>query len=384
MSSDNSVLIIFAMIALIIFSIYIKHTSNNNEDNNEDNYEDNEDNNYDNMDNVDVSENYKKKRKRKSKKKTYGVNHKNVVKSINTQNKNKMVNKDFTDMQYHKDYYDTITAINNITSQKELFNMGFLPVAKTVPNPDNVAQLVDLFIKRINREIEINVSEYLHVNSGWSDMGKRRREKSGFEERMEELGLPGQIYNEPASKAKIELIKIDKAEQYNTDDQIRFVIHIIVQKKNVKDQMVLRLLFFMEKCDLSGNRDDASKFFERDLIIDNDKFKDDQVALIEQVFTVGYLSNDTLPKSKMDNFHNYDKVHRIDGTVDQSKVLEIMKRKHKERSTELNAFLCTLDDDTKEIHDVPSIGNYQSYKNTRTILDDLAKFPHRSFGDITI
>ena len=38
------------------------------------------------------------------------------------------VNTEFTEMQYHKDYNDTITAINNLTPQKELFNLGFLPV----------------------------------------------------------------------------------------------------------------------------------------------------------------------------------------------------------------------------------------------------------------
>jgi hypothetical protein len=239
-------------------------------------------------------------------------------------------------------------------------------------------------MNKINQEIDTNVSEYLHVNSGWSDMGKRRREKDGFEQRLEELGLPGQIYNEPAVKAKIKLVKIIKAEQYNTDDQIRFEVHIIVKKINVKDQMVLKVLFFMEKEDLSGKRDDCSNFFDRKLNLDDTKVNKDQVVLIEQVFTMGYMTNDSNPKSKMDKFHTYNNVKRVDGTIDQSKVLAIMKQKHKERSKELNSFLCNVDDDTKTIHNVPSIGDYKSYRNTRTILDDLQQFPQNSFGDIAI
>lgn len=266
------------------------------------------------------------------------------------------VNQEFIEMQYHKDYADTITGINNLTPQKELFNMGFLPVRQTTPNPENVKELVDLFISKLNNEIETNVEEYLHTNSGWNDMGKRRREKSGFEEQMEELGLPGSLYNEGAAKECVKLIRIDKAEQFNTEDQIRIAIHIIIQKPNVHDQMILKIQFFIEREDLKSGGDHSDKFFEKDI---NNQTNDiaNQTAVIEQVFTVGYLTNQAEKKTKMDKFHDYSGIQRSDGTINQEKVIKMMVRKHKERADELKSFKSTLFDD-----------------NMRNLMDDLGQF----------
>jgi hypothetical protein len=295
------------------------------------------------------------------------------------------VNGEYIEMKYHSDYNDTITAINNLTPQRELFNMGFLPVKEAIPDPKNINELVHLFMNKLNKEVKNNVQEFLHTNSGWNDMGKRRREKSGYEEQMEELGLPSSIYTEPAGKASVRLIKIDKAEQFNTNDQIRFVVHIIVQKENVKDQMVLKVQFFLEREDMKGRGDDRADFFEKKIDDDdnkNVKIDPDQVAVIEQVFTLGYLTDSAKPRTKSDKFHDYNNVQRQDGTFDQEKVIKTMLMKHKERQNELNSFMCTVDNDTKEIHDIPGIDSYSVYKNTRTIMDDLAEFPHRQFGDI--
>jgi hypothetical protein len=298
---------------------------------------------------------------------------------------NKRVCDEFLDKQYHKDYNDTITAINNLTPQKELFNMGFLPVKEISPDPGNIKELVRLFIDRINDEVENRVSEYLNPNSGWNDQGKRKKIKSGFEEQMEELGLPGDLYTQPADKEKITLIKIDKAEQHMTDDQIRFIVHIIIQKKNVKDQMVVKILFFMEKEDLKSGGDHRESFFNNSLTKKNNDSVDlNSIVIIEQVFTVGFMSDTGTAKTRMDKFHNYGDVMNQNGVIDQYKVLQIMKKKHADRSKELSSFLCSVDDETKELHDVPGIGDYESYKDTRTIMDDLKINPQRSFGKIPI
>jgi hypothetical protein len=302
-------------------------------------------------------------------------------------NKSIPVNMEFIEMQYHKDYNDTITAINNLTPQKELFNLGYLPVRQIDPDPKNVDSLVNLFMDKLNGEIVNNVQEYLNVNSAWSDMGKRRREKSGFEQQMEELGLPGSLYNEPAVKAPVVLVKIDKAEQSNTNDQIRFTAYVVIQKVNVRDQMAIQINFFMEREDLKTDRDDRANFFTKGLPgeDDDEKVDPDQIVVIEQVFILGYLTRESEKRTKMDKFHDYKKnIYRTDGTINQEEVIKAMLTKHKERQNELDSFMCTLDDDTKEIHGVPDVDNYTQYKNTRTIMDDLAKFPQRSFGDITI
>lgn len=402
MALSESNLIILLMVALVLFFIYKHNNYHNTHNTHNTQYNENFGNTDDNIidDTIDDITIYSKNKSNKSKK--YNQHNKDSInnyidamyRSTKSQSNKKyknssdiQTNSDFVEMQYHLDYNDTMTAINNLTSQKELFNLSFLPVKQSVPDTNNINDLVKLFMDKLNNEVKSNVSEYLHVNSGWNDMGKRRREKSGFEEQMEELGLPGSVYNEPASKAPIKLIKIDKAEQYNTDDQIRFVAYIIVQKVNVKDQMVLKVQFFMEREDLKTRGDDRASFFEQDINKNDDNYNNklnDQVVIIEQVFTVGYLTNETKSKTKMDKFHDYSGVQRLDGTVDQEKIVKIMLQKHRERANELNSFMCTLDDETKEVHDVPNIDNYSVYKNTRTIMDDLARFPQHSFGDIPI
>jgi hypothetical protein len=259
--------------------------------------------------------------------------------------------------------------------------MGFLPVKETIPNDENIKSLVDIFMKKLNSEIDNNVTEYLHTNSGWNDMGKRRRTKSGFEVIMEdELGLPGSIYNEPTTKANVILIKIDKAKQYTSNDQIRFIVHIIIQKENTKDQMVLKVLFFMER-DKQGDVDNSNDFFKRDI---NTYNTEPNTVIIEQVFTVGYLTNNIDKKTNSDNFHSYKNIIRRDGTIDQERVIKSMLQKHNIRSKELNSFMCSVSDETKQIYDINGLDDYENIKNTRTIIDDLSKYPHNSFGDINI
>lgn len=314
------------------------------------------------------------------------TNSKNNKRSPSKHNKVISAKTEFIEVQYHADYNDVITAINDLTPQKELFNLGFLPVVETEPNRGNVKSLVKLFLRKINNDITQNVQEYLHTNSGWNDMGKRRREKSGFEEQMEELGLPGSLYAEPAGKARVRLVKVDKAIQSTTEDQIRFTIYIIIQKENVSDQMVLRIHFFMEREDLGNNdRDDRANFFTKGLKDENDnEINENQIVIIEQIFVIGFLTDSGKPKTRMDKFHEYEGINYENGMIDQEKVIKMMLIKHKERENELNAFLNTTDNETKEIHDIPGIDSYSQYKNTRTIMDDLAKFPHKSFGDITM
>lgn len=385
--SDETTFILIALLAIIICFVFINKMSY-----------------VESLQNVSNEKSKKCKRRKHHKKNTYpnygnydpnltyDANMDDILNDIKSRemSKNKgNVNIEFINVQYHQDYNDTITAINNLTPQKELFNLSFLPVKETVPEPGTVTELVNLFMTKMNNEVKSNVSEFLHVNSGWGDMGKRKRIKSGFEEQMEELGLPGNLYNEPASKSAISLISIDKAEQYTTDTQIRFTVYLIVQKHNVKDQMVLKVQFFMERND---EKEDRENFFNKKIYDNmsdlNKKNSGDnignQTVIIEQVFTPGYLTGAATSKTNADRFYDYGKITSTDGTIDQAKVLQIMMEKHKERARDLNTFMSNIDDETREIHDAPALETYESYKNTRTIIDDLKKFPQHSFGDVPI
>jgi hypothetical protein len=324
--------------------------------------------------------NYRKKCAKKKKKKRIikkeKMNYIDIDECIE-KIKNHSGDMEFLDLQYHQDYNDTVTAINNLTPQKELFNLNLLPVKETIPDHQLVKQLVNIFIKKLNGNVMGNVSEYLHQNSGWSDMGKKIKKKSGFEEHMEDIGLPGSIYNEALSKAPIRLVKIDNGEQHTTDHQIRFIIWIIVRKKNAKDQMILRINFFMDRSD----SDDRHNFFDKDLI--NNSFEKE--VILEQVFIVGYLTKSGNKITRNDKFHDYgSNIYNSDGTIDQGKVLETMLKKHKERSNELDAFKSLLGEEEREKYTHPISHKLHKHQNTRTILDDYAFPPQKSFGDISI
>jgi len=307
----------------------------------------------------------KKNNKIHHKKKIYKkkIISKNIINNDEIQKPN--INSDLIEIQYHVDYSDTITAINNLTPQKELFNLAFLPVQSSKPDDDTINQLVSIFITSLNDEIK-KTPQFLNVNSGWNNMNMRLREKTNQELQFESLGIPSKLYNTPAEKSNVILLRIDKAEQFNTNTQVRIEVHIIIQKQemNVKDQMVLMVQFFMEK-----ENNSTDNFFTQKLTYDSFKTS----VLIERIFIVGFLTNKSILKTKIEKFYEYDDILRQDGTMNQEKVLKMMIQKHKDRDEALNSFTQTLDNDTKTTH---FEDDAKMYDETRTIIDDyIDKYP---------
>ena len=251
------------------------------------------------------------------------------------------VNSEFVEVQYNKDYNDTINAIDNLTTQKELFNDSCSPVIDAKPDKKIIKQLITWFIDKMNYEIKNNVKEHITKNSGWTDMGTMPNIKSGSEKQLEYLGIP-QLYNEPAHKMEVKLISIDKAEQYSTETQIRFIVYIIIQKLNVREQMVLKILFFMER-----DVDDKHNFFTKDL-----QNKTNHPVKIEQIFVLGYLTG--IAKQIKSNNFDYN-VSQKSGVTDPKTIIKIMLEKQKEREKEATQFLDAVDDETREIHNLPEM-----------------------------
>src|SRR5439155_19161743 len=108
-----------------------------------------------------------------------------------------------------------------------------------------------------------------------------------------------------------------------------------------------------------------------DLEENENRLDPNQVVIIEQVFILGFMADEGNKVTKMDKFHDYSGIQRVDGTFDQEQIVKAMMQKHTQRQNELNSFLCTMDNDDKQLHDVSHVDNYSIYKNTRTIMDDL-------------
>lgn len=243
-------------------------------------------------------------------------------------------NRYFTETQFNNNYRDTITAFNNIApSQKQLFNKSDYPVKFTNPKVSEVKELVRGFITELNNNIKNNVSDTLDGNSGWDELMPEKNVKSGWAKQQEKLGLPVSIYNEPAKRAKVKLIKVDHLEKYSTDNQIRYVVYLILQKVNVSDQMIVRVSFVFD------NMIDERKFFDTE-----EENKNNINVSIEEIFIVGFLTDDSFgAKSKYDDFYNFEGIEN-ECMMDQKEIIKQLNDKYKQRQIESNGFSVDVSD----------------------------------------
>ena len=237
------------------------------------------------------------------------------------------VNENFLEMQFHQDYRDTFNAFELIVPNvKELFNKSDLPIINiTKPPQSEIKKLVTKFIREVNSVVKNHVNDNLSPDD-WGNNLPEKDFTAGWEKHMSELGLPTSIYNKPAGRQPIRLIKIDHAEKYETNDEIRYFIFLIVQKKNVKDQMVLKVSFFLTKTDLNLDRE----FF------DKDKNAYETAIAIENISIIGFLVNHSYGKQsnreKLYNFGNL--LDRNNGggghaIINQKEIIKVLNKKRK-------------------------------------------------------
>jgi len=230
------------------------------------------------------------------------------------------VNKFFQEVQFHQDYRDTSNAFNLLTDQKPFFNLADLPVTN-VEKPSNteIKNLISKFIKEVNKTVKNHVSDEIALNN-WSDNMPQKKFKSGWEKQQEELGLPASIYTEPAPRSSIRLIKLDHAEKYETDAEVKYVVYLIVQKRNTEDQMVVKVSFVVDKNDLNLDRE----FFDKRKNTYETSVSIEEISIVGFMITEGYGDQTALSRDK---FYDYDKID--DGRMFNQK--EIIKQLNKKR-----------------------------------------------------
>ena len=161
-----------------------------------------------------------KQNKKKQKKETYGEIDDTVFDDIYNDdvyetvynNKNQVAIKPyFFENQFNNDFRDVITGLDNIVeSGKPLFNRSNLPVEYTPIKKSEVKNLLKAFIRTLNYNIKNKVQDYTNVGNGWLNVIPNETVESGWDRQMKELGLPEDLYNKPASRNKVRVIKIDK------------------------------------------------------------------------------------------------------------------------------------------------------------------------------
>lgn len=248
---------------------------------------------------------------------------------LNSQRKIK-VNPHFSEIKFHQDYRDTANAFNLIVpNERRIFNKSDLPIQQeSKPSKTETKHLITSFIKEVNKTIKNHVDDNINL-SGWDDNMPEKKYKSGWEKQQQALGLPGSIYTDPAPKASIKLVKIENSEKYETDDEIKFVIVLIVQKRGVNDQMAVQINFVVDKRDWNLDRD----FFAKN------KGSYERSVQIEEISVLGFLSNNDFgEKTNRDNFYNFKKIS--DGKMFSKK--DIIKELNKKRRLNINEMQKTL------------------------------------------
>jgi hypothetical protein len=243
----------------------------------------------------------------------------------NENNEINEINPYFMESQFHNDYRDTLDAfVLLIPNQRQLFNRSDLPIINvSTPTKNEIFPLAKNFVKEVNKVLDKNVVDNYAVRNWKSDMAEKPF-KSGWEKQQEKLGLPGSIYNAPANKEPIKLIRIDHSERFETEDEIRYVAFLIIQKPSAKDQLLIKVSFQIDKQDINLDRE----FFEKG------KKGVETLIKIEEVFVMGFLTKHSFGKHSVKSEY-YDFNGITDGRIfSQKQILEELNKKRKQYESE--------------------------------------------------
>ncbi len=225
--------------------------------------------------------------------------------------------------------------------------------------------MVNDFIVVLNENLSSEVPLFRNQNSGWDEALEDPKVESGWEKIQRSLGLPTSLYPKPSKGTPVNLINVSKVQKYETDDEIRFIIDLVIQKTDVEDMMMIRASFIQDKKVLH----DENNFFINTTV--------NMKVIIEELFITGYLSKETLINN--DNFNDlieekyqdYDNMEYNDLT-DPLHIQKVLLDKYKKRSDEMQGRNNLLDEEGQDFHrTLPYSYEYQNIQNTRTIFDDM-------------
>lgn len=240
-------------------------------------------------------------------------------------NRDVNVNEHFVENQWHTDYRDTMNAFSLVVPNvKQLFNLCALPVDQiSEVDEKDTLYLVQKFIKEINSIVKNKVSGELGSTS-WIDNMPQQKIESGWDRQQKALGLPTSVYKDPAKKAPISLVKIDHSEKYETEKEIRYSLFLIVQKKHVQDQLVIKVNFVLDKTDPN---------LDRDFFSDKNKYKTN--IMIEEISIIGYLTKNKFgERTQRDDFYQFDTI--TDGKMfSQEQLMKELNKKKAEYAKEM-------------------------------------------------
>lgn len=274
------------------------------------------------------------------------------------------INPFMLDIQFHNDYRDTITAFNNIVPDKiQLFNLANIPLHYSNPPKNEVKELVKQFIDNVNNNLKDQVSTARNYNTGWDEAIPDPNMKSGWTKSQEALGIQSALYHDPAPKNFVKLIDITNIEKYETEDEIKYAISMVLQKYGVDDQIAIKVSLVQDK---------------RPMLDENNFYKNTYVEMkivIEDIYILGFLSKygtnmENIDDNEKEKFYMFDKFEKNDVT-DPKYILKVLNEKYDQRNKEMNNMTAMLDEEGQNFHkDLPTIYDFSNVRETRTIYDD--------------
>nr|QBK88395.1 MAG: hypothetical protein LCMiAC01_00590 [Mimivirus LCMiAC01] len=278
--------------------------------------------------------------------------------------KKELLNPNFINNQWHNDYRDVLTAINNIVPDKiQLFNLANIPIKYSEPGPAEVKYMITDFLGVLNYNLDTEVPSRRNCNSGWDEAIPDPRAGSGWANMRKSLGLPVSLYDKPTEKSNVKLIAINMVQKYETEDEIRYSCDIVIQKLNVDDQMILKIVLVQDKRPLN----DENMFF-------NDEPNINLRVHVENIFINGFLShegNDAKLQFDGDRtqFFDYDKLEQNNMT-DPKYIRDILMRKYKQKTQEMEQRNALLDEEGQEFHrTLPHIYDFSNIIGTKSLFE---------------
>jgi len=250
------------------------------------------------------------------------------------------INNYFVENQFHNDYRDVTTALLILVPERrQKFNIMNLPVRNYQPELEEIQGMVDDFVKALNKVIMDKVPTFRGQNSGWDELVVDKTSGDGWTKGQDRLGLPASLYQFPAKKNIVKLVAIQTAHKLETEDEMKFIIEMILQKKNVNDQIVLKASFIQDKRALT----DENNFFSSKQV--------PTLVVIEDVFIVGYLSNvamdDEVPYYGTKGEYNFDSLENNE--ITKTKYVEqVLNKKYRDMALEMEYRNSQLDGEVRE------------------------------------
>ena len=148
---------------------------------------------------------------------------------------------------------------------------------------------------------------------------------SGWDEHMKNLGLPPSIYKS-STKSHIQLVDTKEISAMETENEMRITCVLLCKKQNVRDQILLKVNFWIDKRDINEDREIFND--EDTYSVGNDELK----VVIEDVFIIGYFINETCGTKSSQDFYNFKNITGKDGMMNQGEMTKQLIDKRKARA----------------------------------------------------